>query len=97
MRRISLTQKQRQKFLPNMGPISTIWLRTIGVETMEDLRTIGLEEAFRRLVEYGFKVNALMLYAMEGALTNTHWNAIGDARKAELRALAKRVKDASRI
>ena len=75
-----------------MGPITTIWLRAIGVETVEDLKNMGIEEAFKRLLEDGFNVNALMLYAMEGALTGTHWNAIGDARKAELRELARSTK-----
>jgi len=97
MPRRSVAQKERQKFLPNMGPVSTIWLRAIGVETIEDLEKIGLEEAFRRLVEYGFNVNALMLYGMEGALTGIHWNAIGDRRKAELRQLAKQIKAARKI
>jgi DNA transformation protein and related proteins len=94
MHRRSVTQKERHEFLPNMGPVSTIWLRTIGVETLEDLEKVGLEEAYKRLVGYGFNVNALMLYAMEGALTGKHWNAIGDSRKAELRQLAKQVRNA---
>ena len=88
----SVTQKKGRKNLPNMGPVSTIWLRAIGVETLEDLRSMGIEEAFRRLIEYGFTANALMLYAMEGARMGTHWNAISDARKAELRELARHIR-----
>ena len=83
-------------FLQNMGPVSTMWLREAGIETLEDLRSVGLEEAFRRMVTYGFNVNALMLYGMEGALRGIHWNAIGDARKEELKLMAARVKQGLR-
>ena len=96
MSKRSITQKQRQKPLPNMGPISTMWLRTVGVETRADLERDGIEEVFRQMVLHGYPVNALMLYGMEGALQGVHWNAIGDRRKAELRALAKRIKDEMR-
>jgi hypothetical protein len=77
-----------------MGPVSTMWLREAGIETREELESVGLEEAFRRMVMQGFNVNALMLYGMEGALRGVHWNAISDARKAELREVAARVKRA---
>ncbi len=78
--------------LRNFGPITASWMKEIGVVTSSDLEAIGIEDAFRRLVLRGINVNALMLYAMEGALTDTHWNEIGEHRKKELRALASEIK-----
>lgn len=53
---------------------------------------MGIEEAYRQMVAHGFNVNALMLYAMEGALSDTHWNDSPDERKAELRRISARIK-----
>jgi DNA transformation protein and related proteins len=76
----------------NLGPVSGGWLKTIGVETRADLEKMGIEAAFEGLVLQGFNVNALMLYAMEGALTDTNWNEVPDKRKAELRKIASEIK-----
>lgn len=78
--------------MKNLGPVSGGWLKTIGVETRADLEKMGIEAAFEGLVLQGFAVNALMLYAMEGALHDTHWNEIPDSRKAELRKMAADIK-----
>lgn len=78
--------------MKNLGPISAGWLKTIGIETRDDLQKIGIDAAFEGLVLQGFKVNALMLYAMEGALRDTHWNKIPAPRKAELRKMAADIK-----
>lgn len=78
--------------MKNLGPVSGGWLKTIGIETLADLKKIGIEAAFEGLVLQGFNVNALMLYGMEGALTDTHWNEIPDNRKAELRKIASEIK-----
>lgn len=78
--------------MKNLGPVSGSWLRSIGIETKSDLEKIGVEAAFEALVLQGYTVNALMLYAMEGALCDTHWNEIPQKRKAELRKLANDIK-----
>jgi hypothetical protein len=78
--------------MKNLGTVSGGWLKTIGVETRDDLEKIGIEAAFEGLILQGFTVNALMLYAMEGALRDTHWNEIPDKRKAELRKMAADIK-----
>jgi hypothetical protein len=96
MAKRSITQKERQKPLANIGPISMMWLRTVGVENLADLERQGIEEVFRQTVLHGFPVSVLMLYGLEGALQEVHWNAICDTRKAELRALAKRIKEEMR-
>ena len=78
--------------MKNLGPVSGGWLKTIGIETRDELEKMGIEAAFEGLVLQGFNVNALMLYAMEGALRDTHWNEIPQKRKAELRIMASEIK-----
>jgi DNA transformation protein and related proteins len=76
----------------NIGPKSMQWLREVGVHTTTDIERIGVVEVFQLLVERGINPAVVMLYALEGAITNTHWNAIGDERKAELRREGQRIK-----
>ncbi|HEY6171288.1 MAG TPA: TfoX/Sxy family DNA transformation protein [Candidatus Kapabacteria bacterium] len=72
----------------NFGPVTSMWMDAIGIRTINELQATGLEETFRQLILHGFNANALMLYALEGRLTNTHWNDVPDKRKAELRKIA---------
>ncbi len=76
----------------NIGPKSMQWLHEVGVHSTADIERIGVEDVFRLLVERGINPAVVMLYALEGAVTNTHWDAIGDERKAELRRAGQRIK-----
>lgn len=72
--------------LKNIGPKSAVWLRDIGVHTRADLQEMGVVVAWSILKHQRPKqVNALLLYALEGALTDRHWNAIDLERKATLK------------
>lgn len=75
-----------------MGPKSTQWLGEIGIRSTKDIEQFGVEVVFRMLFERGINVNALMLYALEGAVTNTHWNSIDELRKRELQITAQKIK-----
>ena len=70
----------------NLGPKSTTWLNAIGIFTLDDLRRIGAVPAFLELRRAGFNVSIVMLYALEGALTDTHWLTVKRERKQELTA-----------
>jgi DNA transformation protein len=70
----------------NLGPKSMTWLRACGITTLEQVRQLGPIEICRRLHANGFNVSAVMAYALEGALSGTHWNAIPSETKAWLRA-----------
>jgi DNA transformation protein len=76
----------------NLGPVATTWLKAVGIETIEDLKGVGIEEAFGRMVAHGFNVNAVMLYAMEGAVMEKDWNKIDNKRRAELQKIAQSIK-----
>ena len=70
--------------LRNIGPKSAAWLRQVGLRTQEDLVAAGPVDAFMRVKRAGFKPSLNMLYALEGALQDCHWQEIPEARRAEL-------------
>lgn len=70
----------------NLGPKSTTWLHAIGIFTLDDLRKVGSVPAFLELRRAGFNVSIVMLYALEGAITNTHWLTVKRERRQELLA-----------
>ena len=79
----------RIRDMRNLGLASERMLAEIDVTNSEELAAMGALEAFRRLsFIQGRPANLNLLYAMEGALTDTDWRAISAARKEELRAQA---------
>ena len=75
--------------LRNLGPRTQQQLRAVGIETVAALRRIGPVEAYLRLkAREPRRVTLVMLYALYGALTGTHWNALPAAVKAALKSAA---------
>ena len=75
--------------LKNLGPTSVGRLCACGITTAEELRRVGVVMAYR-IVRHRFPhTNALLLYALHGALTDTHWNGLAPATKERLRAEAE--------
>lgn len=70
--------------LRNIGPKSAAQLRQVGVRTIDDLRALGSLEAFVKLKRAGFKPSLNLLYSLEGALLDCHWQQIPDERRSEL-------------
>ena len=68
----------------NIGPKSAAWLRQVGLRTPEDIAAVGSVEAFMRVKRAGFKPTLNLLYAIEGALLDCHWQEIPDERRSEL-------------
>ena len=68
----------------NIGPKSSAWLRQVGIKTPEALAEAGTLEAFMRVKRAGFKPSLNLLYALEGALCDCHWQEVPDARRVEL-------------
>ncbi|MEH6415758.1 TfoX/Sxy family protein [Pseudomonas sp. CGJS7] len=68
----------------NIGPKSAAWLRQVGLRTHEDIAAVGTVEAFMRVKRAGFKPTLNLLYAIEGALLDCHWQEISDERRQEL-------------
>ena len=70
--------------LRNIGPKSMAWLRQTGVRTLDDLKAVGALSAFVRVKRAGFKPSLNLLYALEGAILDCHWQEIPDDRRSEL-------------
>ena len=68
----------------NIGPKSAAWLRQVGLRTHEDIATAGAVDAFMRVKRAGFRPSLNLLYSLEGALTDCHWQEVPEARRTEL-------------
>jgi hypothetical protein len=62
--------------LRNLGPKSAAWLRQVGLRTRADLEAAGTVDAFMRVKRAGFKPSMNLLYALEGALLDCHWQEV---------------------
>ena len=70
--------------LKNLGMASVNILQAIGVHTYEDLAEVGAVEAYRRIKTRGIHVSKVMLYALQGALMDVHWNDLSPELKTKL-------------
>ena len=73
------TEKMR-----NIGPKSAAWLRQVGLRSLHEISDIGVVEAFMKVRRAGFKPSLNLLYALEGAVLDCHWQEVPDTRRSEL-------------
>lgn len=78
------TEKMR-----NIGPKSAAWLRQVGLRSLDDIAAIGVVETFMKVRRAGFKPSLNLLYALEGAVLDCHWQEVPDARRTELVSAAE--------
>jgi TfoX-like protein len=76
--------------LKNIGKVTERWLNGIGINDEEGLRRMGAVKAYGliRASEPGATLN--LLYALQGALSGTHWNDLAPQIKELLRRQAER-------
>lgn len=70
--------------LKNLGMASVNILRAVGINTYADLKRTGAVEAYRRIKARDINVSKVMLYALQGALMNVHWNDLPPELKRQL-------------
>ena len=75
--------------LRNIGPKSAAWLRQVGLRSLDDVAAIGAVDAYMKVRRAGFKPSLNLLYSLEGALVDCHWQEVPDDRRAELVAAAE--------
>ena len=75
--------------LRNIGPKSAAWLRQVGLRSLQDLSDAGPVEAWMRVRRAGFRPSINLLYALEGALLDCHWQDLPEPRRAQLVADAE--------
>ncbi len=77
--------------LKNLGPASSEWLAEIGVRTPAQLRAIGSLEAYRLIRARGRPASLNLVYAIQAALMDIHWQRlppdIRDDLKVQVRLL----------
>ena len=72
--------------LKNIGVTTAQWLHDAGIHTKADLEEIGAVMAYKVLQhQRPQKVNIMLLYALQGALLDVHWNALPPALKEQLK------------
>ncbi len=81
-----------QNRMRNLGPVSMEWLKTIGIETREELETLGAVEAYLRICDVGFKPSLNLLWALQGAVLDVHWAQLPPEMKAALKSDLQRAK-----
>ena len=70
--------------LKNLGKTSAQWLHAVGIHNLSDLRRLGAVGAYKAVRARGFRASKVLLYAIEGALLDVHWNELPPSHKAEL-------------
>lgn len=70
--------------LRNIGPKSAAWLRQVGLRSQQDLIAAGPVAAFMKVRRAGFKPSLNLLYSLEGALVDCHWQDVPEARRQQL-------------
>jgi hypothetical protein len=69
--------------IPNLGPASEAAFAKAGVHSAEELRAIGADEGYRRLLGAGTQAHFIGYYVLHMALQGRPWNDCkGDEKKA---------------
>jgi DNA transformation protein len=75
--------------LKNIGPSSEVWLEEVGITSKAALADIGPVMVYKMIQHRHPGVNRLLLYALQGAVMDVHWNALSPEMKAGLRREAE--------
>jgi|SRR5690554_416314 len=76
--------------LKNLGMATVNILHAVGINTYADLDQTGAVEAYRRIKARHINVSKVMLYALQGALMDIHWNDLPPEMKLNLVEEAER-------
>jgi DNA transformation protein len=79
----------KQDRLRNLGPASRRRLSAVGIETLADLRALGVVDAYKLLEAHGYNVSLNLAWALAGAILDCDWRKLPDEVKRDLRARIK--------
>lgn len=71
--------------IPNLGPASEAAFARAGIHTAEEVRALGADECYRRLLATGTKPHFIGYYVLVMGLQGRPWNDCKGAEKATLR------------
>ena len=84
-KRKTARNRSRPSVLPGLGPASEAWLAAVGITTVDELRRVGVAEAFGLIrFRIGRAATRNLLYALEAALRGVHWTEINPSDKRRL-------------
>lgn len=75
----------------NLGPASAAEFARAGIRTADEVRTLGAEEAYRRLLLSGTRPHFIGFYALALGLQGRPWNDLLPDEKAGLRTVFDRI------
>lgn len=81
--------------LKNLGMASVNILQAVGIHNYQELSDVGAVEAYCRIKSRGIHVSKVMLYALQGALMDVHWNELSQDLKHQLVEEAEQQADAA--
>ncbi len=81
--------------IPNLGPASEAAFLKAGVTTAEELRALGADAAYARLIESGARPHFIGYYVLVMALQGRPWNDCKGAEKDALRVRFDAIKAGS--
>ncbi len=70
----------------NLGPAMEAAFAAVGIASAEELRALGTDAAYARLLRAGHKPHFIGYYVLEMGLQGRPWNDCKGAEKARLRA-----------
>jgi len=76
----------------NIGPAQEKALSDVGITTAEQLREMGADAAYRRLLQSGARPHFIMFYVLHMALQGRPWNDCKGDEKQALRARFDKIK-----
>jgi hypothetical protein len=76
----------------NLGPASEAAFARAGITSAEELRALGADEAYRRLLASGTRPHFIGYYVLVMALQGRPWNDCKGAEKAALRERFDRIR-----
>ena len=71
--------------IPNLGPASEAQFAKAGIDSAENLRALGADQAYRRILATGTPPHFIGYYVLHMALQGRPWNDCKGAEKATLR------------
>jgi len=83
------SNSQQLTLLPNIGKVVAEKLIQVGIETPEQLKSIGSKNAFIRLRTVDPGACLSMLCGLEGAIQGVRWHSLEKSKKEELKEFIK--------
>ena len=100
MRKRRQTDDRKISAMKNLGPACERDLNAVGINTAEDLKNLGAEAAFLKMLDGrvqrgdGTKCcNAAYLYAIYGALHDIDWRKVPQRKKNEFKRFTAELRE----